>query len=40
MPTTFFVDSQGRQVGSAYAGAQDKDGWIDAIERTLLEVKE
>ncbi len=40
VPTTFFVDSQGRQVGSAYAGAQDKDGWIDAIERTLLEVKE
>ena len=40
VPTTFFVDSQGHQVGSAYAGAQDKDGWIDAIERTLLEVKE
>lgn len=40
VPTTFFVDSQGRQVGSAYAGAQDKNGWIDIIERTLLEVKE
>ncbi len=39
VPTTFFVDSQGRQVGSAYAGAQDKNGWIDAIERALLEVK-
>ncbi len=40
VPTTFFVDSQGRQVGSAYAGAQDKNGWIDIIERTLLEVEE
>lgn len=39
VPTTFFVDSEGRQVGYAYSGAQDKNGWIDIIEKMLVEVR-
>ena len=39
VPTTFFVDSEGKQVGYAYTGAQDKNGWIDYIEKMLVEVR-
>ena len=39
IPTTFFVDSQGRQVGSAYIGARDMDTWREAVEAYLLEVQ-
>ncbi len=40
VPTTFFVDSEGRQVGMTYVGSRDKAGWIEAIESTLAEVSE
>lgn len=40
VPTTFFVDSTGRQVGNAYLGAKSKAKWAEIIEDTLLEVKE
>ena len=39
VPTTFFVDSEGKQVGYAYTGAQDKNVWIDYIEKMLVEVR-
>lgn len=39
VPTTFFVDSEGRQVGSAYMGAREKDDWITIIDSTLEEVQ-
>lgn len=35
VPTTFFVDSQGRQVGSAYVRAMSKDEWINVIDQAL-----
>ncbi len=38
LPTTFFVDSTGAQVGTAYLGAKDKEDWADIIEQTLTEV--
>ncbi len=38
VPTTFFVDRQGRQVGSAYIGARSKEDWVNIIEEVLPEV--
>lgn len=37
VPTTFFVDENGNQVGSVYMGARDADGWAEIID-SLLEV--
>ena len=36
VPTTLFVDSEGKQVGTAYIGAKDLDGW-KAVADELLE---
>ena len=38
VPTTFFVNSKGEQVGSAYLGAQSKEDWKTIIEQTLAEL--
>lgn len=38
VPLTFFVDAEGNQVGSAYAGARSKNQWIEIIEPLLEEV--
>ena len=38
VPTTFFVDENGCQVGSAYAGARDKAEWMKIMEETLAEL--
>ena len=38
VPTTFFVDSQGRQVGYAYLGAKTMDQWAEIIDAALEEV--
>lgn len=38
VPTTFFVDSEGRQVGYAFAGAMEKDDWVETIDGILAEV--
>lgn len=35
VPTTFFVNSKGEQVGSTYLGAKDKEDWTAIIEQTL-----
>lgn len=35
VPTTFFVDENGCQVGKAYAGSRDKEDWADILEETL-----
>lgn len=35
VPTTFFVDESGKQVGSAYMGAKSKDKWAKIIEDTF-----
>ncbi len=40
MPTTFFVDEDGHQVGFAYLGARSKDVWAKIIEDTLSEVSQ
>lgn len=36
VPTTLFVDSEGRQVGKAYVGSNDLEGW-KAVADELLE---
>lgn len=38
VPTTFFVDETGKQVGTAYVGAEDKDAWAAIIDQMLEEV--
>ena len=40
LPTTFFVDSEGNQVGRAVISAQSKDKWTETIESMLAEVEE
>ena len=37
VPTTFFVDSTGAQVGHAIVTAQSKDAWIETIDSMLAE---
>lgn len=37
VPTTFFVDSTGRQVGNTYLGSRSKEGWETIIAQTLKE---
>ena len=39
VPTTFFVNSQGVQVGSTIMAAQSKEAWIDTIDEMLVEVR-
>lgn len=38
LPSTFFVDETGAQVGTLYMGAKDKDGWAAVIDELLEEV--
>lgn len=38
VPTTFFVDENGKQVGSAYLGAKDKEDWEAILDQILAEV--
>lgn len=38
VPTTFFVDETGTQVGTAYVGSRDKDAWAAIIDQMLEEV--
>ncbi len=38
VPTTFFVDKEGKQVGNAYLGSKSKSDWQAIIDRTLAEV--
>lgn len=40
VPTTIFVDKDGKQVGVAYSGAQDKTTWKMIIEKMLVEVQQ
>ena len=40
VPTTIFVDKDGKQVGLAIMGAKDKAGWIETIEEKLAEVRQ
>lgn len=37
VPTTFFVDKEGKQVGKAYVGARSEEKWIEIIEELLEE---
>lgn len=39
VPTTFFVDKNGVQVGSAYLGSREKKDWIAIIDPLLEEVR-
>lgn len=39
VPTTVFVDSEGNQVGEAYAGSRSKEEWTEIIEDLLGEVQ-
>lgn len=39
VPTTFFVDSTGAQVGSAVISAQSRDKWVETIDAMLAEVE-
>ena len=40
VPTTFFVDSNGKQIGDPYLGAKDQDAWAKIIEEMLRTVQE
>ncbi len=40
VPTTFFVDSEGRQVGRAYVGSNSKEAWASVIDQMLAEVSQ
>lgn len=35
VPTTVFVDSEGKQVGEVYTGSRDKESWAAIIEEML-----
>ena len=37
VPTTFFVDSEGRQVGTAYLGVKSKEDWAAILDDLLEE---
>ena len=39
VPMTIFVDSEGTQVGTAYMGARDKEGWTEIIDEVLASVQ-
>nr|WP_297171126.1 TlpA disulfide reductase family protein [uncultured Agathobaculum sp.] len=39
VPTTFFVNSEGVQVGSTIMSAQSKEAWIETIDEMLVEVR-
>lgn len=40
VPTTLFVDSEGKQVGTAYIGAKDLDGWKAIADELLGSLEE
>ena len=40
VPTTFFVDSEGKLVGDPVVGAKDKNAWTEIINERLAEVTE
>ena len=39
VPTTFFIDSEGRVIGEAVVGAREKDAWKEIIDNLLEEAK-
>ncbi|MDO4552815.1 MAG: TlpA disulfide reductase family protein [Bacillota bacterium] len=39
VPTTFFVDSEGKQVGRAYVQAMSKSQWKEVIQSVLAEME-
>lgn len=39
VPTTYFVDKDGNQVGEAYPGARDMAGWAQILDEMLSEVQ-
>ena len=39
VPMTIFVDSEGTQVGTAYMGARDKEGWAGILDEVLASVQ-
>lgn len=40
VPTSFILDKDGRQVGKAFVGAKDKDGWKQVIDEALALVQQ
>lgn len=40
VPTTYFVDSQGKVVGEATLGARDKASWQQEIDARLAMLEE
>ena len=40
VPSTYFVDSEGKIVGDPVVGAMDKEKWQEEIENRLVEVGE
>lgn len=40
VPTTIFVDKEGKQVGLADMGAKDKESWLEVIDEKLAEVQQ
>ena len=39
VPTTFFVDSEGNQVGTAFSSALDRERWVQLLDQYLAEVE-
>ena len=40
VPTTYFVDAQGNQIGEPYLGARDRESWEVIIKEMLSQVQE
>ena len=40
VPTTVFVDKEGRQVGEVYAGSRTEEEWAEIIEELLQELED
>lgn len=38
VPTTFFVDSEGNQVGAAFSRSLDRESWVRVLDEHLAEV--
>ncbi|MDO4557300.1 MAG: TlpA family protein disulfide reductase, partial [Lachnospiraceae bacterium] len=39
VPTTFFVDSEGKVVGETYTGSRSKEAWSEIMNEMLEKIK-
>ena len=39
VPTTYFVDENGNQIGEEYVGSRDYDGWAGIVDELLASIE-